>query len=342
MRSLLLGFGSPAAVTFRASVAVLLMLLPVLPNLSPAAEIALLAGATAADTDATSYGWELDFRHDFASPFALSASWINEGHLPEDHRDGFALQAWGRLPSWKNRASVSFGAGAYQYFDTKPLANGGHANEHGLSAVYSLSASYRTGTPWVLRLSFHHIQPREQTHTNLVLFGVGYNLGKQARGDDTGPAHSPGALSRKTAHTEVTPFLGVAVRNNLEDHLGIAGGLEYRRGISDHFDITLSLLLENDRQDIARTGLAGQIWAKDAFLDRQLVLGIGVGVYAFQDWISENEPRGELDAAGLVTLGAAYRVSDAWLCRVHWNRVMTDSDRDSDIFVLGVGYRWSG
>ena len=56
--------------------------------------------------------------------FAASLSWINEGHLEEHKRDGFAVQGWGRVPLLDNRLSIGIGAGIYQYFDTKLLPAG--------------------------------------------------------------------------------------------------------------------------------------------------------------------------------------------------------------------------
>lgn len=45
--------------------------------------------------------------------------------------------------------------------------------------------------------------------------------------------------------------------------------------------------------------------------------------------------------AGLVTLAAGYRFADHWIARFHWNRVAARDDRDADMFLLGVGYRWN-
>ncbi|MDM8357542.1 hypothetical protein [Pandoraea communis] len=44
--------------------------------------------------------------------------------------------------------------------------------------------------------------------------------------------------------------------------------------------------------------------------------------------------------AGLRTKSAAYRVSDHWIGRISWHRVVTGYDRDSDIFLAGVGYKF--
>ena len=49
---------------------------------------------------------------------------------------------------------------------------------------------------------------------------------------------------------------------------------------------------------------------------------------------------GRLDIAGLFTVTAGYRISDRWFTRFNWNRVMSNDSRDTDIFLLGLGYRW--
>src|ERR1700676_806773 len=44
-----------------------------------------------------------EYRHDLAWPFAFSAGYTNQGHLPNHHRDGVALQLWAGaevLPRW--------------------------------------------------------------------------------------------------------------------------------------------------------------------------------------------------------------------------------------------------
>ncbi|MGN5476972.1 hypothetical protein ACTMU2_08535 [Cupriavidus basilensis] len=41
-----------------------------------------------------------------------------------------------------------------------------------------------------------------------------------------------------------------------------------------------------------------------------------------------------------VTLSASYRLSGHWLGRLSWNRVMTGYDRDADLLLAGVGYRF--
>jgi hypothetical protein len=323
----------------------LVLLLPVLflPYLSHAGELSFLAGATeSVDTGQTTHGWQIDFRHDFADSFAMSASWINEGRLDDHHRDGFATQLWGRIPLLERRFSIAFGAGAYRYFDTQARPGGAHANVHGWAPVYGLTATYYTETPWFVRLGVNHVHPPGDIDTSQYLFGAGYRLRKEADGKARVRLTGPDAPPSRTTGTEVMPFLGITVHNSFESRHGIAGGLELRRGISRHLDWTLSWIYEDNREEIRRNGFGSQIWVVDSFLDKRLALGIGAGLYSFLDRFpppaaGEDE---KFDIAGLLSLTASYRLSDRWFARINWNRVETDNQRDSDIFVLGIGRRW--
>ena len=319
-----------------------LFLFLVLPHLCAAADFTFLAGVTeSSEATGNTYGWQIDARYNFKRPFAFSASWINEGHFPGHHRDGLAAQLWGRTPLLRDRFSFAFGAGVYQYFDTKEKPDGEHVNEHGLAPVFSASASYYTETPWFFRLSVNHIHPTRDIDTTALLLGLGYRLYEEAGERPLEPpALAVPAVPDRTG-TEATLFLGTVVHNSLESEQGIAGELEFRRGIARHFDLTLSLIGEDNQGEIQRAGLACQLWVVDAFLDRRLVLGIGAGPYPFVDWESPMGESTRLDFAGLVTLTAGYRFADHWIARFHWNRVATRDERDTDMFVLGVGYRWN-
>lgn len=317
----------------------LILLLVAHPHPAGALDVSLLAGATGSpDTDESTYAWQIDFRHNFEGPFAASASWINEGHFRDDHRDGLAGQLWGRIPLRDDTVSIGFGAGAYRYFDTKRRSDGSHSNAHGTAPIYSLSASYFTDTRWFFRLTANHIHPAREIDTNSILLGVGYRLGREPVAKTR--ARGPGRESPpSTTGAELTPFLGLTVHNSLESQGGFAGGIEYRRGVSRNLDWTLSWINDDNQGEIRRTGIGTQIWLVDSYVRRRVVLGLGAGLYTFFDR-NPNEGHSRVDVAGLVTLSAGYRFGDRWIARFSWNRTMTDDDRDTDIFVLGVGYRW--
>jgi hypothetical protein len=146
----------------------------------------------------------------------------------------------------------------------------------------------------------------------------------------------------KTTGYEVMPFLGQVVVNRPDNDSGIGSGIEFRMGIDEHLDWTVTWLNEDVPGTFHRTGLGTQIWLVDAFLARRITLGFGAGLYSF---IDREPPPGStassrLDIAGLVTVTASYRFSDRWFTRFNWNCVRSNDNRDTDIFLLGIGYRW--
>ncbi len=86
----------------------------------------------------------------------------------------------------------------------------------------------------------------------------------------------------------------------------------------------------------------------NTFLKSRISVGIGIGVYVYIDnkhpgasrqlpvGVSINTPA----LAPLISPTFAVHLSDNWLIRVVWDRVMTNYNRDSDVFLLGAGYRW--
>ncbi|MDO8738039.1 MAG: hypothetical protein Q7J17_03570 [Candidatus Deferrimicrobium sp.] len=310
------------------------------PVRSHAGEISVLGGATESiNTGERSYAWQAVFRHDFLRNFAASLSWINEGHLEEHKRDGFAAQGWGRVLLLDNRLSIGVGAGIYHYFDTKPLPAGNHENVHGWAPVYSFAATYYTGRPWFAQVAVNHIHPESDLNSNIYLVGVGYRLWEEAA-SPSGPGE--GDHPAKTTGYEVMPFLGQVVVNRPDNDPGIGSGIEFRIGIDKHLDWTATWLNEDVPGTFHRAGLGTQIWLVDAFLARRITLGFGAGLYSFVDREppSDSGAGSRLDIAGLLTVTTSYRFSDRWFTRFNWNRVMSNDSRDTDLFLLGLGYRW--
>jgi hypothetical protein len=315
-----------------------IFLFPPLP--SRASELSGLAGMTeSGDTGERSYAWQATFRHDILRHLAASLSWINEGHLEEHKRDGFVVQGWGRVPLLDDRLSIDVGAGIYRFFDTKLLPAGSHENIHGWAPVYSLAATYYTKSPWFVQAAVNHIHPENDFNSNTYLAGVGYRLWK---GAPPPSASGKGDRPAKTTGYEVMPFLGMVVVNRPDNDQGIGNGIEFRMGIDEHLDWTVTWLNEDVSGLFHRTGLGTQLWVVDAFLARRVTLGFGAGLYSFYDREPppDSTSGGRLDIAGLFTVTSSYRMSDRWFTRFNWNRVMSNDSRDTDIFLLGIGYRW--
>jgi len=295
---------------------------------------------TTPDLGQSSYSWQIDYRQHFADRFAASAGWINEGHVEGHHRDGLALEVWRIIPLEDRSITLDFGGGAYRYFDTQTLASGASSNVQGWAPIFSFSATFHKESHWFYTLKANFIAPADNISTASVTAGIGYDLWKEE--DRAGQSANP--AGGRTTGNEMTLFLGKSIVNTLFSESAVAAGLEYRRGISEHMDWTLSWINEGDPEIIRRNGVASQVWLVDSFLNDQLTLGLGAGVYYFIDRKGTPTPGQDTqkDFAGLVSPTVSWRLNDQWLVRFTWNRVVTDYSRDADVFLLGLGYRWGG
>lgn len=140
----------------------------------------------------------------------------------------------------------------------------------------------------------------------------------------------------------MTVFLGATIVNSLESEHGLAQSIEYRRGVGRYVDWTVAWINEGDIRLIRRNGVASQLWLTRAFFNDKFTLGAGAGVYYAIDPFRDRQPAQEGDEAlaGIVTATSSLRFDRHWLARVSWNRVVTDYSRDSDVILLGLGYRF--
>jgi hypothetical protein len=56
----------------------------------------------------------------------------------------------------------------------------------------------------------------------------------------------------------------------------------------------------------------------------------------------DEEREGDHDAfaAGILTMTTSCRIGRDWTARFSWSGVLSNYDRDSDILLLGIGYRF--
>ncbi len=322
-----------------------------LASASSAQEFSLLAGGMSTlttnrfntlvgDTNETSYAWQLDFRHELDGHFAWSASWINEGHTGDHHRDGFASQLWAEVIS-SGHLELALGFGAYRYFDTQLLSDGSTLNAHGWAPIASASLSYYTDTPWFFRLTANRINRASGLGTNSLLFGIGYELTK--RPADRWRAVPRGLWDTAETPAELTLFAGKSIVNTGASEDAVATALEFRKGLAKNFDWTISWINEGDPKIIRRNGLAAQLWAVDEYFTRRFSVGFGAGGYWYFDRrrapAAAGDHKGEF--AALLSPTIAYRFSPRWQARLTWNRVLSHYDRDADVILFGVGTRWA-
>ncbi|MDR5751940.1 MULTISPECIES: hypothetical protein [unclassified Caballeronia] len=306
-----------------------------------AQEISLLGGVSRGIGEHT-YSWAASYEEGLGEYFAASFTWINEGHVTGHHRDGQVIQGWARLPLANRRIVLSAGIGPYRYFDTSTEQDGAsYSNVHGWGIVYSLRAQYYFANRWIAQLQLNRIQVQHGPNTSAALIGVAYQLDAPSV---PGPRDwAPGRSTRVTGN-EVTAFLGQTIVNSNESQTSFAAALEYRRGLMKYLDWTVGYLHEGNADLVRRDGLTTQLWATRAFFDDRLTLGLGAGVYFAVKQRSNTDVTGDNDTddrfAGIVSMSASYRLGQRWTTRVTWNRIVTRYNRDTDVIVAGVGYRF--
>jgi hypothetical protein len=299
-------------------------------------------GGIARDVDNydQSASWQLEYNEGLAENLAYSISYLNEGHLKAHHRDGHSLQLWTRVTLLDRRLSLAAGAGPFYYFDTLAAKSGAsYDNDHGWGANLSLAATWYTSDRWLLQFRTNFIETASGLDTVSALVGIGYQLEAPAA---PGPRPYPLPQEDKTTNNELTVYLGRAIVNSFKSEQSVATAVEYRRGLWKFVDGTVSWIYEGDKRLTRRNGISTQLWAVKDFFSEQLALGIGAGTYFSVDRYHNNDGNKEKTrtVSAIATMTASYRFHPHWCLRASWNRVVTNYNRDTDVILGGIGYRF--
>jgi hypothetical protein len=307
-------------------------LLALIPQ-ARAQELTVAAGATRVQSQAdTTYAWLVSYSHELAPHLYASYAYRNEGHVPSHHRDGHSFQLW-TTTNDADGFALRAGAGPYRFFDTTAAESPvGYADAHGWGAIYSLAATWRSpGRKWMWELRAERIQARASFDTTLVTIGAIYELNQDGSLRANAPARAFGLHENELAvmggQTIVNSFQSEGARSNL---------VEYRHTFAPAVRATAGWMNEGDARLVRRNGAIALLWLEPSFGDDRLTLGLGVGPYLAIDRYRGSEPR----VQGLIGTTFSYHLAHAWTARVSWYRVSSNYDRDSDIIVAGVGYRF--
>jgi hypothetical protein len=304
--------------------------------LAQAQEIAVLGGALAGDASAHTFTWQMDYQRSLGEYAAFSAGWINEGHAPGHHRDGPVAQIWWQTTAFDQRLILAVGVGPYAYFDTVPTTTGdGSHDDHGIGIIASAAASWHVDGPWSLQLRFNRIATKNSTDSSSVLLGVAYRLDGAAT-----PSNSVAIGS--AFDSEVDLLIGRTIVNTLASEDSFAGQIEYRRRFGPNLAWSVGLLNEGDARTQRRSAVVTEFWAGREFLDQRVTAAIGVGPYLVAD-IRKNPQLVEASRerlAGILSLTFAYAPVPQWAMRFTWHRIFAERSHDSDVLVLGAGYRF--
>ncbi|MGO9802046.1 MAG: hypothetical protein ACLPTM_03960 [Steroidobacteraceae bacterium] len=306
-----------------------------------AEELTVLAGVTDSD-DHTSgtYAWGLEYRQQLLTDLDTSFGYLNEGHLPGHFRDGAVLQLWGHT-LWRQRVDLALGAGPYIYCDTQTYPNGGerYSNYHSVGAIVTGSLSYTLSRDWFARLELSEVIAPGNVATRTVMLGLGYRL--QPFIDAL--SHSAQDLPRAAdpdAANELGVFYGQTIIDGQHADASAAFGVEYRRRVGRHFELSASVIDDGDGLDGRHAGMTGEAWIVQDFLSRQLVVGLGLGAYLGFESYQTIYHTTAASAVGLVSMTASWRFTRSLALRLVWHRGVTGDDQDRDVVTLGLGWRF--
>ena len=324
----------------RSTIIAMLLLLLALP--AYAGEVSVLGGYGWTDKPRErTYAWQTQYMEGLGDYLAYSLSYVNQGHFIKHHRDGYAANLWARTNLLEKRLSLGVGVGGLYYFDTIKPPVGTSAPErdyHGLGGTVNLAATWYTESRLFYQLQGYYVRGDKSFNTLTALAGIGYQLdAPPVQGPDVKGTRQP----ERTIDNELTLMGGETIVNIAGPGKSAAVDLEYRCGIWRYLAVTAGALYEGKSTLIDRYGLTTQLWMAKRFLDDNMSLGAGFGPYFAIDQRRGDSASGRnFFVSKIASISGSLKLSEHVDLRGTFDRVITTYDRDSDIFMGGIGYRF--
>jgi len=282
------------------------------------------------------YTWRMDYYQHLTPNLAVSFGWLNEGHLPDHHRDGWAAQLWATRDARGQRLRMGVGLGIYRSFDTN-LVGDTYRNEHATRPLLTLALAHPIGEgPLSAQVQVNRTLGGGEPVTQAVLLGLLLRIGHP----EPESPHPP-AVREGEGRQEVLFYYGQTILNSGVSETSDAYEVAYRRRISPHWSWSASYVNEGAPEKVRRDGVDLQMWLDGFFLERRLRLGVGFGPYATRVEHYEGGPdRDDVRLSGRITLAAGWRLSSQWTAHVAWSRTATTYHRDTDVLAAGLGFDW--
>jgi hypothetical protein len=302
--------------------------------LAHAQDAYLLAGAMRVDQNENdnSFAVNLGYNQHLNRYLAVTADYLNEGHPRDHHRDGIGAQVWLHTPIPERGWSFGAGFGPYYYFDTT-TGNGSkqdYRNDHGWGQLMSVNAKYHLASRTYVEARLSHTHGITAHDTTMVMVGVGYELRNLPR--------STRLENAERGDNTILLLAGRSIVNSFKSETATSSGLEYRRTVNPNVEWSVILMNEGRVDAAERKGVSAQAWLLRPFTERT-VLEMGFGAYAMRDQLDRTDAsaKRENHVAPIASIGMRYRISDSLRAQLTWSRVITNYERDSDVFLLGAG-----
>jgi len=292
------------------------------------------------NSGAKTYTWGLEYREPLTDHWAAGFAWLNEGHLPNNHRDGQTVQLW-----WHTRTDplglvFEGGIGPYRYYDTHALEPDPEFRDvHGWGAVASAAVDWYFASHWFTYVRINEIAASDKYSSSSVVVGAGYRF--TSKFDfSAGAANSGAAADGGTMPVwEIDGLMGERIANTRHSESGLAESLQVSRMLSEHYAVSVSFISGQDTTLHWRDGFAAQLWLQER-LTSHLSVGAGAGAFIVSEDDAIQDASAPSNLAVMVSVSVAYAITPRWITRVVWDRIGTGDDHDCDILLLGAGYRF--
>lgn len=285
-------------------------------------------------------GYKVEYSQVLYQKVSFAFDYVNEGHFSGHHRDGYGLELRYAIPVtlFAHPVVLSLGAGPQYYFDTITPLGGASIDAHGLAPRFTAGASGRLWRRLNWLVAIDAITPSHDIKDYLVSAGLGYKLG--ANSADKPDLFTSWKDGSDAIPIEVSLFSAFSVINISGNPNSWGGSVELRLPLARHIEFSSSYIYEGDPKVARRSGVTAQLWPIRSDEFSGVEIGAGFGVYVFVDKKS-NVPGQAQSAviAPLMSIVLSWPASSTWFGRFIWDRVVSNYNRDADIWRLGFGRR---
>ncbi len=299
-----------------------------------AAELGGFIGGRESDRSSEkTYTWGIEYREPITASWSGSFLWLNEGHLPHNHRDGQAVQAWWHTQRSPIGLSLEFGLGPYLDYDTHVTPGDPDSEDrHGWGGLASADLRWDWARNWSIYLRLNEVESSAKHGSTWLAAGMAYVFGA-----NFATLAAQRISGEPTRPWELDALLGTRIVNSFQSEGGGAEGLEVRLRLSRHIAASAMLVAGQDTTLNWKDGLAMQFWLEQDLSPRlRASVGAGVFVVAGDSSLNQDSSPGNLTSAFSVTI--AYAFTPRWLARITWTRLGTGDDHDCDLLLAGTGY----
>lgn len=263
------------------------------------------------------------------TPWGIGFVYTNDGHLTNNHRDGFALQGW---YAWdlSDRLELQAGMGPYANMNNTTL-NRGRENRFRVGLFTTVALKWHPfESGWYLRSQLTNTLVPGSFNSNAILFGAGYDF--ISTSDIERPTRLKADLSVWSGASRTTQLGAQQTSGAVQIEAQYI--LDQPSAWWQPAAYSVAFLSEGDTGLIHRRGFPLQAWWRtppDTF-----TFSFGLGPYIAYDTYRETP----LTAMGILSIRAAYKVLDMPSSSIEaafmYTRVASFYHRDQDIFMLGV------